>query len=170
MSTLQGLRTATAVLVGAAVAAIATVLVAPPSSVPSPSDRLNVAVVDADATAEVVTAVEDGLGRILVYDYRHPHRAEKPAASFLTGAASEQYQQIYDVLAAVGPRQKLIHRSTVSRVGVQRLTGSSAELLVFLDQETVRTTDGSVNRAPAQIRVEAVRTDDGWRVSSIELL
>lgn len=171
MSEVRLLRAVTAALLVVAVVALVaagamTLRRTPPES---PAAR-NVAVVDEDATAEVVEAMERGFGEILVYDYRRPHRAERAAASFLTGEASAQYRQIYDALAKAGPGQQLIHRSTVSRIGVQRLTSSSAQLLVFLAQETVRTTDGATNRAPAQIRVEAVQSDGAWKVSSIELL
>jgi Mce-associated membrane protein len=171
VTSVRRLRAATAVLLVAAVAALVATgvsLVRP--AAPAPSDGSNVALVDGSATAEVADAVERGFAEILVYDYRHPHRAERAAAGFLTGDASQQYQKVYDALAASGPRQKLIHRSTVAEIGVRRLTEASAELLVFLEQETIRTTDGQVNRAPAQIRVEAVRADGTWQVSSIELL
>ncbi len=171
MSDVRVLRAATAaLLVVAVVALVAAGTMAFRRTAPEPPAAGNVAVVDKEATADVVEAVERGFGEILVYDYRRPHRAERAAASFLTGEASTQYEKIYDALAAAGPRQQLLYRSTVSRIGVQRLTPSSAQLLVFLEQETIRTTDGATNRAPAQIRVEAVRSDDAWKVSSIELL
>lgn len=171
MSGVRPLRATTAaLLVVAVVALVAAGTMAFRRTTPESSAATNVAVVDKDATADVVEAVERGFGEIFVYDYRRPHRAERAAASFLTGEASAQYEQIYDALAAAGPRQQLLYRSTVSRVGVQRLTSSSAQLLVFLEQETIRTTDGATNRAPAQIRVEAVRSVDTWKVSSIELL
>jgi Mce-associated membrane protein len=171
VSTVRRLRAATVVLLVAAVAALVAAAVSASSSAEraTPADG-NLALVDETATQEVVDAVEQGFAQVFVYDFRDPDIAEKPAAAFLTGEASAQYQKLYDALAAAGPRQKLIHRSTVSEIGVQRLTDTSAELLVFLEQETVRTTDGKINRAPAQIRAEAVRTGDAWRVSSIELL
>jgi Mce-associated membrane protein len=172
VSSVRRLRVATFLLLGCAVVALTASAVVALRDAPGPDAAadLNVAVVDSDATDEVVEAVERGLGEILVYDYRHPHRAEQTAASFLTGDASEQYQRIYDALAAAGVRNRLVHHSTVSRIGVQRLTATSADLLVFLQQETVRTTDGATNQGPAQIEVEAVRVDDRWKVSSIELL
>lgn len=168
----QRFRALTTLLVGVALVALlaaGVVAVRRPSHEP-PRDDLNLAVVDTDATREVVDAVAEGLGRILVYDYRRPQRTQQAADAFLTGAARDQYQQIYGALQRAGTRQQLVHTSTVSQIGVQRLTGSSADLLVFLDQETVRTTDGAANRAPAQLRVEAVRKDGTWRVESIELL
>ncbi|KAA1419340.1 hypothetical protein F0U44_12935 [Nocardioides humilatus] len=163
-------RAATAVLLVAAVAAVVAIGVVTRSAAPPAPVGANLALVDAAATAEVVDAVDAGLAEILVYDYRHPHRAERAADSFLTGDASQQYHRVYDALAAAGPQQKLIHHSTVTRIGVQRLSRTSADLLVFLEQETVRTTDGSTNQAPAQILVGAVRTDGAWLVDSIELL
>lgn len=171
MSGVRVLRAATAaLLVVAVVALVAAGAMELRRTAPESPAARNVAVVDRDATAEVIEAMERGFGEILVYDYRRPHRAERAAASFLTGEAATQYAQIYAALAKAGPRQQLIYRSTVSRIGVQWLTSSSAELLVFLEQETVRTTDGAANRAPAQIRVEAVLKDDAWKVSSIELI
>lgn len=171
MSSVRTLRAATAALLVVAVVALATAgAVALRRTAPEMPAAANIAVADKKATAEVIEAVQRGFGEILVYDYRRPHGAERAAASFLTGDASAQYEQIYDALAAAGPRQQLVYRSTVSRIGVQSLTASSAELLVFLEQESVRTTDGATNRAPAQVRVEAVRSDDAWKVSSIELL
>lgn len=160
----------TALLVVAIVALLLTGTLATRRTAPETPSTRNLAVVDEAASAEVIDEVTRGLGAILVYDYRRPHRAQRAAADFLTGDASEQYDEIYDAIAAAGPRQRLVHRSTVARVGVQWLGRSSADLLVFLDQETVRTTDGATNRAPAQVRVEAVREDGVWKVSSIALL
>lgn len=171
MSAVRRLRAATLALAAVAVIslALAGVLVVRDGGTAPPAD-LDVAVVDRDATRGVIDAVESGLNEILAYDYRHPRRAEGAAAAFLTGEASDQYRRIYDALAAAGERQRLVHHSTVSRIGVQRLTGSSADLLVFLEQETIRTRDGATNRAPAQVHVEAVRVDGTWKVSAIELL
>lgn len=172
MNAVRRLQAGTAVLVSVAAVALATtgVVSVRRSATPDVPSGLNLAMIDQDATNDVVRAVKVGFGRILVYDYRHPQRAERAATDFLTSDAADQYREIHDALAAAGRRQKLVHVSTVADVGIQHLTASTAELLVFLEQETVRTTDGATNHAPAQIHVEAVREDGAWKVSSIELL
>ena len=53
-------------------------------------------------------------------------------------------------------------------VGVRHLTESEADLLVFLDQSSVRKADESSSVAAAQLKVSAVKREGSWLISSIE--
>ncbi|GAB4002391.1 hypothetical protein [Nocardioides ultimimeridianus] len=130
----------------------------------------NSAVADRAATSQVVQAVRADLAAVLSYDYRHPDRPRKAASQVLVGDALHQYDRLYGALAGVGRQQRLVYRGSLLDVGVQRLTGTDAQLLVFMNQMSTRGTDGAVNVAPTQIKVAAQHLEGTWKISSIELL
>lgn len=130
----------------------------------------NAAVSGRAATGQVVEAIRSDLAAVLSYDYRHPDRPREAASQVLVGDALHQYDRLYGALAKVGRQQRLVYRGSLLDVGVQRLTGTDAQLLVFMNQMSKRGTDGAVNVAPTQIKVAAQHLEGTWKISSIELL
>lgn len=157
-------------LVAAVLLAAALIVVTPSWAGRSDPAERNVAVADQRLTDAVTKDVRRGLDRVLVYDYRHPHAADAATRSFLTGQAARQYAEMFGVLRSQGAQQQLVHRSVVTAVASEQLTKSSGEMLVFLEQQTVRDKDGAVSQGRAQIKVTVIHREGSWKLVSMKLL
>lgn len=136
----------------------------------STESATNLAVVDGELSSEVEGQVATALNQILSYDHENPEPTEAAADRVLTGAAAEQYDTLFADLDERAPGQELTLSARVAVVGVRHLTESKADLLVFLDQSSVRKSDESSSVAAAQLKVSAVKRDGSWLISSIEPL
>jgi Mce-associated membrane protein len=130
----------------------------------------NHALSDPNRTSEVIAEVSTGLNQVFSYDYRKPQEAEAAAKRWLTGSAPAQYRTLFDQLQKLAPGQKLTFVAKVSVAGVTNLEGDHARLLVFLDQESTRASDGQSSISAAQVRIGAVRDGNLWRIDDIHPL
>jgi Mce-associated membrane protein len=130
----------------------------------------NHALSDASRTSEVIGEVSTALNQVFSYDYRKPQVAQAAAKRWLTGSAPAQYKVLFDQLAKLASGQDLTVVAKVSVAGVMNLHGTRAELLVFVDQESTRASDGQSSIAAAQVRIGAVRDGNLWRVDDIHPL
>ena len=137
-------------------------------SIRSTESATNLAVVDGELSSEVEGQIATALGQILSYDHGDPGPTEAAAERVLTGDAAEQYDTLFADLEERAAGQELTLSARVAVVGVRRLTESKADLLVFLDQSSVRKTDESSSVAAAQLKVSAVKREGSWLISSIE--
>jgi Mce-associated membrane protein len=149
-----------------ACAVVASVLLATSSGASAPSDP-NQAVVDRTRTAQVVGQVDTDLEHVLSYDYRNPEATRTAAHQALVGDALKQYDVLFTTLQQKAGGQKLVLAAKVVNAGVTILDGSRAQLLVFLDQTSTRTSDGATNTSAAQIRITAVEQGGAWRISEL---
>lgn len=118
-------------------------------------------------TAEVIGQVSNALNAVLSYDYRKPQVAKAAAKRFLTGDAPGQYTTLFDQLQKLAPGQQLTLVAKVSTAGVTYLHGDHATLLVFLDQESTRASDGQSSISAAQVRIGAVQHGGVWQIDSL---
>ncbi len=130
----------------------------------------NRALVDPDATSEVIGQVSNALNSVFSYDYRKPQVEKAAATKWLTGRAPAQYATLYKQLQSLAPGQKLTFVAKVSTAGVTYLRGDRAKLLVFIDQESTRASDGQSSISAAQVRIGAVRHGDLWQIDDIDPL
>jgi Mce-associated membrane protein len=130
----------------------------------------NHALSDANRTSEVIGEVSTALNQVFSYDYRKPQVARAAAKRWLTGSAPAQYRTLFDQLQKLAPGQKLTFVAKVSVAGVRTLQGDHAQLLVFLDQESTRASDGQSSISAAQVRIGAVRDGNLWRIDDIRPL
>ena len=130
----------------------------------------NRALSDGKRTSEVIGEVSTALNQVFSYDYRKPQVAEAAAKRWLTGSAPAQYQTLFDQLEKLAPGQQLTFVAKVSVAGVTSLHGTHAELLVFLDQQSTRASDGQSSISAAQVRIGAVRDGNVWRIDDIHPL
>lgn len=130
----------------------------------------NTAVTDTAATNEVATQVGDGVKAIFSYDYANLARTERAAASVLVDAAVGQYQSGYPQARQQALDQKLVRTTSISSVGVQDLRGDTAQLLLFLDQQTLVTTNNQQSSASAALSITAKRVDGTWKIASMTAL
>ncbi|MET8996977.1 hypothetical protein [Amycolatopsis sp. NPDC004169] len=134
----------------------------------SPGD--NQALVDSSATAEVSSSVSDAVKAVFSYDYANLPRTERAAAEVLTGEAVWQYQTQFASARTRAQSEKLTRTTTVRAIGVRSLRGDSAELLLFLDQQTVTQGGGAPTSSVAQLAVTAKRVDGRWKLATLTAL
>lgn len=126
----------------------------------------NRALTDQAATSQVLAAVSADVSGIYSYSYTDIPRTIVAAARVLTGQAAVQYRELSPVLRdAVSQHLTVVTR--VARAGVIDLTGTTARLLIFLDQTATRAATKST-AVSAQLLVTAQLSGGRWRIASIE--
>ena len=158
----------TALAIACAIVATVLLVTAGPSA--SAVADSNQAVVDRTRTAQVVGQVDTDLEHVLTFDYRNPQATRTAAHQALVGEALQQYDVLFAALQRKAGAQKLVLTAKVVSTGVTILDGPRAQLLVFLDQTSTRTSDGAASTSAAQIRVTAVEQGGVWRISKLETL
>ncbi|MFD7857637.1 hypothetical protein ACFV6B_25560 [Streptomyces microflavus] len=126
----------------------------------------NLALTDAEATTRVTGDVSNALGRIFSYGPDATALTKDAAREVLAGKALQQYAALFGQVEKQAADQKLTLTTHVVRAGVTRLTGSSAHLLVFLDQVYERR-GRPATTASAQLSVTAELRDGQWRIVEI---
>lgn len=130
----------------------------------------NEAIVDASTTAEVQAFISQGLVQVLTYDFANPEATTAAAEQVLAGDAREEYDRLFDDLAARAPGQQLVLDARVQSVAVTELDGDTAEALVFLDQTSQRATDQEATISAAQLNITATRDGDTWTITDLTTL
>ncbi|WP_257002319.1 hypothetical protein [Streptomyces sp. WZ.A104] len=126
----------------------------------------NLALTDAEATARVTGDISDALGKIFSYAPGSTAVTKAAAQEVLAGKALQQYAALFGQVERQSADQKLTLTTQVVRAGVIRLTGSSAHLLVFLDQVYERR-GRTATTASAQLAVTAELRGEHWRIVEI---
>ena len=134
----------------------------------SPGD--NQALVDLPATSDVSSQVGDAVKAVFSYDYANLARTERAASEVLTGDAVRQYRTQFASARTRATAEKLIRTTTVRAIGVRSLRGDSADLLLFLDQQTVAQGGGAPTSSVAQLAVTARRVDGRWKLATLTAL
>lgn len=130
-------------------------------------DPANRALVDTEATAVVIGDVSNGLSKIFSYAPDSTSTTEQDAAEVLAGKAAGEYRTLFAQVKQLAAAERLTVKTHVVRAGVVRLSGGTAQLLVFLDQIIVRKDKPKGTSAAAQLAVTA-RLDAGhWRIVDI---
>lgn len=127
----------------------------------------NAALVDQAATGEVADQVGAGVKAVFSYDYSNLARTERAAADVLTGEATGQYRDQFAAARKRAEEQKLVRTTTVRSLGVRSLRGDEAEVLLFLDQQTMTAGGGAPQSTVSQLSVTAHRVDGRWKISQL---
>jgi len=133
-------------------------------SAPASGDR---ALTDAETTDVVLGQVSDGLTRVFTYTPANTAGTQQAAAEVLDGEALGQYQSLFGQVRQQAPGQGLTLTTRVSRAGVVRLSGDTAQVLVFLDQTIGRKDQPRPSYAAAQLSVTARLEHGQWRIVQI---
>lgn len=128
----------------------------------------NTALTDGAATSEVKGAVADMVGKVFSFNYTDPARTQKAAQDALTGKAVRQYEEVFAKVREDAPKAKTVLSTRVTDSAVTTLTGDRAVVLVFADQQTTRTSDGTSTHAPAMLTVTAVHRGGHWRITALD--
>lgn len=126
----------------------------------------NLALTDAEATTRVTGDVSSALGKIFSYGPGATAATRAAAKEVLAGKALQQYATLFGQVERQSADQKLTLTTEVVRAGVTRLTGSSAHLLVFLDQVYERR-GRAPTTASAQLTVTAELREGRWWIVEI---
>ena len=130
-------------------------------------DPENRALVDPEVTAVVIGDVSNGLTKIFSYAPDSTAATEQAATEVLGGKAAGEYRTLFAQVKQHAAAERLTVTTRVVRAGVVRLSGGTAQLLVFLDQMIVRRDKPKGTTAAAQLAVTA-RLDAGhWRIVDI---
>jgi Mce-associated membrane protein len=128
------------------------------------SDR---ALTDAETTSVVIGDVSNGLSKIFSYAPDSTATTEQAAADVLGGAASSEYRTLFAQVKEHAAAERLTLTTHVVRAGVTHLSGGTAQLLVFLDQDIVRKDTPKGTSAAAQLSVTARLESGHWRIIEI---
>ncbi|MFF3286553.1 hypothetical protein [Streptomyces sp. NPDC003023] len=126
----------------------------------------NRALTDTAATARVSGDVSNALTAIFSYTPGGTDATREAARELLAGKAARQYEELFGQVEKRAAEQRLTLTTHVVRAGVTRLTDSSAQVLVFLDQVSQRAGKAPAT-APAQLSVTAELDDGHWRIVDI---
>jgi Mce-associated membrane protein len=127
----------------------------------------NGALVDRASTAAVNRQVTNAVETIFSYSYADTARTRASAQRLLTGAAIRQYDQLFALVERQAPKQKLVVRTRVTRIGVELLTSGRARLLVFANQQDTRAGTGQTSYGGAMFAVTAVDQHGTWKIENI---
>ncbi|WP_406341532.1 hypothetical protein [Streptomyces sp. NBC_00648] len=153
-------------LVAALVAASGVLLLLTGQAKHSPA-AANHALTDRAATDEVLGEVGAAVSRVFSYGPRTLTRTRADAHALLRGQAAKEYDALFGQVQQRVRGQELTLTTRVDRAGVTRLTGTRAELLLFLDQTSVRR-GGKETTVAAQLSVSAGRDGGHWRITAIK--
>jgi Mce-associated membrane protein len=126
----------------------------------------NLALTDAEATTRVTGDVSSALAKIFSYGPGATAVTRAAAKEVLAGKALQQYAALFGQVERQSTDQKLTLTTEVVKAGVTRLTGTSAHLLVFLDQVYERR-GRAPTTASAQLTVTADLRDGRWWIVEI---
>ncbi|MBB5154728.1 hypothetical protein [Saccharopolyspora phatthalungensis] len=129
----------------------------------------NETLVSAGATSEVNGQISDAVEKVFSYDFNDTAKTETAARDLLVGPAVQRYNDLFALVKQQAPQQQLIVTTTVKSSAVTRLQDDRAELLLFVDQHSMRANTGESNTGPAQISVSAEKQGDRWKITQITL-
>jgi Mce-associated membrane protein len=128
----------------------------------------NDALVDASATRSVTRDVTSAVNTIFSYSYADTARTKTAAQRLLTGPAIRQYNQLFALVQQQAPKEKLVVTTRVTNAGVELLTGGSARLLIFVNQEDSRAGTSQATYGGAMFAVTAVNEHGRWLIENID--
>jgi len=128
----------------------------------------NLALTNGPATSAVRRQVSSAIQAIFSYSYTDTAKTRRDAQNLLTGPAIRQYDQLFSLVQKDAPTQKLVVTTSVTNSGVEFLTGSSARILIFANQQDSRAGTGQTSYAGAMFAVTAVLTGSTWKISNID--
>ncbi|CRK60067.1 putative integral membrane protein [Alloactinosynnema sp. L-07] len=134
------------------------------------ADGNNRALTDSALTSEVKGKLTVAIEKTLSYNFTDLDATAKAVKEHLAGTAVCEYDKLFGVLKEQAPAQKLILTTKVRDLGVTRLEGDKADLLVFVDQSTTRTEQNQTTASGAQFGIRAEKIDGAWKITDFDML
>jgi Mce-associated membrane protein len=134
------------------------------------ADGTNHALTDSAATSEVQGKLTVAIEKTLSYNFTDLDATAKAVKDNLAGNAVCEYDKLFGQLKELAPAQKLVLTTKVRQLGVTRLDGDKADLLVFVDQSTTRTDQNQTTASGAQFGIRAEKIDGAWKITDFDML
>lgn len=134
------------------------------------ADANNQALIDTAKSSEAVGQVRDAIEKSLSYNYTDLESTARAVKDNLAGRALCEYDQLFGQVKKLAPQESLVLTTRVRDIGVTRLEGDQAMLLVFVDQTTTRANQNQTTASGAQFAVRAERQGDRWRITQFDML
>jgi Mce-associated membrane protein len=134
------------------------------------ADTNNRALTDPATQSEVVRQVRAAIEKTLSYNYTDLDSTAKAVRDNVTGKALCEYDQLFGEVKKLAPEQKIVLSTQVREIGVTRLEGDQAVLLVFVDQRTTRADQNQTTASGAQFAVKAQHQGSQWKITEFDML
>ena len=134
------------------------------------ADTNNQALVDPATQSEAVRQLRSAIEKTLTYNYTDLDSTAKAVQDNLSGKALCEYDQLFGEVKKLAPEQKIVLTTQVREIGVTRLEGDQAVLLVFVDQRTTRADQNQTTASGAQFDIKAQRQGDKWKITEFDML
>lgn len=134
------------------------------------ADANNQALIDTARSSEVVGQVRDAIEKGLTYNYTDLDSTAKTVDANFIGQARCEHDQLFAEVKKLAPEQKLILTTRVVQIGVTRLDGDRAELLVMVDQTSTRADQNQTAASGAQFVTRAERQGGKWKITQLDML
>lgn len=134
------------------------------------ADGTNHAITDSAGTSEVQGKLTVAIEKTLSYSFTDLDATAKAVKEYLAGNAVCEYDKLFGQLKELAPAQKLVLTTKVRQIGVTRLDGDKADLLVFVDQSTTRTDQNQTTASGAQFGIRAEKIDGAWKITDFDML
>lgn len=127
----------------------------------------NAALVDVGATAQVSGQVREAVQRVYSYDFARLDENEQAARKVITGPFADDFDQEFDRVRELAPPQQAVVVATVLDLAVQMLDGDRAILVVFLDQQAIRSVETQPLLVAGRLTVTAQQVDGTWKIADV---
>jgi Mce-associated membrane protein len=127
----------------------------------------NTSQVDVNGTKDLVGAAQQAVAGVLSYKFDEMDKSTAQAKQYLSGEAVSQYDKSMQALAAEIQKQQLQVAVNPVKVGVVRMNGDDARVLIFADQIGVRA-DKQPSGGPTQFAMDMHRTDGKWKIVKLD--
>jgi Mce-associated membrane protein len=127
----------------------------------------NAALADVNATKDVAGAAKQAVTSVLSYKFDDMQNSTNRAKEYLDGEAVGQYEASMKALEKEIQDQKLQVVVNPVNVGVVRLAGDDARVLVFADQIGARA-DKQPSGGPTQFAMDMHRTGGKWKIVKLD--
>jgi Mce-associated membrane protein len=130
-------------------------------------DTQNTALTNAAATAQVNRQVDKAFSTVFSYNYANTAATLQAARTLLTGKAVGEYDSLFKVVEQEAPKEKLVLTTTVTSSGVETLSGNTARVLIFANQQDTNASHQTTD-AGAMLAINAVQVNGQWKIASID--
>ncbi|HTJ34106.1 MAG TPA: hypothetical protein VL738_12830 [Dactylosporangium sp.] len=117
------------------------------------------------AARQSLAAATPAAQAIFSYDYRSFDASTANARTFITGEFAEEYAKTTAALKPNAVAEQAIVRATVSSAGVITATGSTVDLLLYVDQYRRNTNITGEKVDQNRVVLTMTRTAGTWKVS-----
>jgi Mce-associated membrane protein len=128
------------------------------------------------ASKQAAYAATQAAQSISSYDYRTVESDMRKATDYTTGGFRKQFETQAERVRTLAPQQQAMVTGTAVKTAIEDISSTKGTVLVFLNQQTVKTTqtdkNGQPQRLPSQftLRMHMTKVGDRWLASQVEVL